>query len=69
MAAGGDPEAKHSSVELMARMCTALRGRVSPEGPLYFQRRQLGPIPLSEGWQGWQPNANIAWRSLALNLR
>jgi len=43
MAAGGDPEAKHSSVELMPRMCTALRGRGSPEGPSCF--RGISALP------------------------
>jgi len=37
MAAGGDPESKQISVWREETVCTALWGRVSPEGPSCFR--------------------------------
>lgn len=36
VAAGGDPQSNQTSVHLEEHVCTALRGKRSPKGPLYF---------------------------------
>lgn len=37
MPANGDPQPNPPSFALIARVCTALWGRVGPEGPVCFQ--------------------------------
>ncbi|MFQ5745034.1 MAG: hypothetical protein ACE5HV_15815, partial [Acidobacteriota bacterium] len=36
MGAGGDPQSNQTSVHLEEHVCTALRGKMNPQGPLYF---------------------------------
>jgi hypothetical protein len=50
MSVGGIPQPNQISVQVEEDVRTALWGRVSPEGPSYFQRLQPDPPLRVESW-------------------